>query len=167
MKNALPLFCAVFVLVGGCDSDSNSLPFYLTHVEEMRKLPREDLLRMKDDILEKSATLPDRTVSEEPPATFEKIGVGAIVAERNQAKGTAILARMPDDSLCLLLVDFGVPNAPDLRVAIFSESKSIERTLRGNTGTQLEPLPPGIYHSVEIRSSLFDEVFAKATFTKP
>ena len=167
MKNVLPFFCVVLVLVGGCDSDRNSLPFYLTHVEEMRRLPREDLLRMKDDILEKSAMLPDRTVSEEPPAIFEEIAVGEIVPERDQAKGAAMLVRTPDDSLSLLLVDFSVPNAPDLRVAIFTDSKRIERPLRGNAGTQLEPLPPGSYHSVEIRSSLFDEVFAKATFTKP
>ncbi len=157
----------MFVVVVGCDSDKDSLPFYLTHVEEMRRLPRADLLRMKNDILEKSAKLPDRTVSDERPANFEVIAIGEIIAVRGEAYGSAILARMPDDSLSLFLEDFRVSNAPDLRVAIFAGSKRIERPLRGNAGTQLEPLPPGDYRSLEIRSSLFDEIFAKSDFSAP
>ncbi len=167
MKRLLPLLFAVLVLVAGCDSEKKSLPFYLTDVEGMRRLPKEDLLRMKDDILEKSAALPERTVLDEPPANSEVVAIGEIVAERDQAEGTAILVRTPDDSLSLALIDFGVPNAPDLRVVIAADSKSIERPLRGNAGTQLEPLPPGDYRSLEIRSSLFDEVFAKANLAAP
>jgi hypothetical protein len=122
---------------------------------------------MKDDILEKSASLPDREVSEVPPPNLKVVAVGEIVAERDHAKGKAVLAKLSDDSLLLALIDFGVPNAPDLRIGITSETKRIERPLRGNAGTQLELLPPGNYRSLDIRSSLLDEVFAKAIFSAP
>jgi hypothetical protein len=160
------LYFAAFVLAA-CDSDRKSLPFYLTHVEEMRRLPKEDLLRMKDDILSKSAALPDREVSDELPANLVVVATGEIVAKEGRGKGTASLVRMPDDSLALLLVDFRVPNAPDLNVVISSASTSIERPLRGNAGTQREFLPAGDHRSIEIRSSLFDEVLATANLSAP
>jgi hypothetical protein len=166
VKRVLFLCFAAFLLAA-CDSDRKSLPFYLTHVEEMRRLPKDDLLRMKADILSKSAEMPDRKVADAVPENLEVVATGRIVATDGREKGTASLLRMPGDSLALLLNDFRVPNAPDLNVVIFSDSARFERLLRGNAGTQLEQLPPGTYRSIEIRSSLFDEVFAKAILDTP
>lgn len=160
------VFLQLVILAGlaACDSRKDATPFYLTHVEEMKKLPEEDLLRMKEDILARSAKLPDQVVKEpRPGGTVLSRGSLNPTPKRGSVEGEAKLFRLPDGSFVLRLEGFRLSNAPDLHVVVQSagRGKVVVRKLLGNAGSQNFQLPGAEYRTVEIRSLLFDETLAE------
>jgi len=155
----LTFFLAVVVVgLAACDSRQDSQPFFFTHVEEMRKLPKEDLLRMKEDILAKAAELPDRSVDEPPPT-------GTIVSRGSfggAVEGEAVLFRGADGACVLRIENFRVDNAPDLHVVLTGDGAPVARELRGNAGSQNVSVPAGQYRTAQICSLLFQETFGEA-----
>lgn len=166
MRKFIPFLLAALGGLDACEMREDSLPFFLTHVEEMRKLPREDLLRMKEDILAKAAQLPDRKVNDEIPVG-NVVCRGGLDASPNRTfpvEGEAVLYELGDGSHLLRLDRFRVANAPDLHVVVLSngEQEATVRELRGNAGSQNFPIPAGECGTVQIRSLLFDATFAEA-----
>jgi hypothetical protein len=156
------------------------LPFYLANPDALRRLPQEDLLRMRDNILEVAAAKPDRPITEPLPAGATATMRGSLFAAsgHRSVSGTVRILRMPDNRLVARLEDFRVANAPDLHLYLLGEQPAetdpgsdLSRPMNagplgGNAGSQNFPLPAGTdaarLRRAVIRCDLFGVTFSEA-----
>lgn len=142
-------------------------PFYMKDVEALRRLPEEDRLRMRDDILDEAAQLPDQLVQDSPPEG-PILQQGKLVSKGDRmVAGTVAVRTTSDGSVVICLLDFRVPQAPDLQVEIETAGKFESLgALRGNTGTQVIPRPEPLANNdptrLRIRAVIFEATVAEA-----
>ncbi len=170
-----PAFCLLLLsglglgVPAGCRRAEE--PFYMTDLAALRRLPEEDLLRMRDDILAEAAQLPDQPVEDELPAG-DALATGQWrAAAGGSGAGTAQLTKLEKGSRVVCLVGFHVTRAPDLRVEYAAAAGQFRELgpLRGNTGQQCFALPAnlgtGPITRLRIRSVIFQKTVAEADLT--
>lgn len=161
-----PFGLMLLLLTAGCEPSDE--PFYMRDLASLRRLPEEDLLRMRDDILTQSAKLPDQRVEDNAPrAKLTARGRLLAVGER-KVSGTVQVRERPNGKRVICLEDFRVPRAPDSRVE-YAEAAGEFRDLGplfGNVGRQCFELPGGKSAArIRIRSVIFDETLAEAALS--
>ncbi|MFT7557636.1 MAG: hypothetical protein ACI83D_000301 [Planctomycetota bacterium] len=157
--------------------------------EQLENMSPVALEAIRDDVMERSAALPDINMDEPMPgqvAGFAPTEGPQPFAEGqfrgadafHQASGSATLYRQDDDTVFLRLEDFMVTNGPDLRVLLVSEAvlssgipvsdtEYVElEKLKGNVGNQNYEIPDSVaigdYGAVVIYCKPFHVIFGEA-----
>lgn len=182
MKKLIPASLLVAGLALGAvwlrrEPAERPLPFYLADVEALRRLPFEDVLRMRDNILEAAARQPDRVTIESAPADAERVATAPWMPGARPASGRLVLLRSADGSWIARLEELRVANAPGLALYVSASAPAADGRfepasavrageLKGNAGSENFTLPADLevseLKSATVWSDLFRMVFARA-----